>query len=581
MMNQTLHIGFQLQEGKYRITDMLGQGGFGITYLAEQVALGRKVAVKEFFMKDACSRDEFTSRVEVPVSGQVELVSQFRAKFIREARLIAEFEHAHIVKIYDVFEENGTAYYVMEHIDGGSLSSLVREKGPLPEQQALKYIREIGSALSYIHEKNILHLDVKPANILLRNNGQAVLIDFGISKHYDSGGHQTSSAPVGVSPGYAPIEQYRSGDVATFSPATDIYSLGATLYYLVCGTVPPPATEIVDADSLDRPSGMSDKVWSVIHQAMHPVVKSRPQSVADFLSLLDGVSKTADTGGQVPKPVGKRRGRTWLWILLGVLAAAMLVLILLLSGKLRKETVMPEPEEQTEVVVEEEVPTPAPSPTPSPSPSPSPAPATAPTRPPASSQPAEPVAETENTRGTIAGHEWVDLGLSVKWATCNLGANTPTQYGSFFAWGETRPKDYYSASNGNYKHQDGKYDKVNSKLEMEDDAARVIWGGSWRMPTEDECIELLTKCRCSWKTVDGVNGMLMVSKINGNSIFLPASGTIMEHSLNFRGSSGLYWSSSLDDQFPGRPGYLHFSQSGRQFDQSSPNTGHSIRPVTK
>ena len=143
---------------------MLGQGGFGITYEAEQVSLGRKVAIKEFFMRGTCERNDETASVTVPTKENRPLVDRFRDKFIREAKTIATMEHPHIVKIHDVFEENSTAYYVMESIPGGSLNTLVKTEVPLPEGVAIEYIKQIGEALSYIHEKNVLHLDVKPAD---------------------------------------------------------------------------------------------------------------------------------------------------------------------------------------------------------------------------------------------------------------------------------------------------------------------------------------------------------------------------------------------------------------------------------
>ena len=279
--------GSTLQEGKYRIVSVLGQGGFGITYLAQQVMLGREVAVKEFFMKDCCEREGNTSRVTVPTQSNRELVEKFKGKFVREARMIASLGHSSIVHVIDVFEENGTAYYVMESLPGGSLAGLVKASGPLPEPRAVKYVRQVASALEYIHKRNLVHLDVKPSNILLNEEGDAVLIDFGISKHYDSSGEQTSSTPVGISKGYAPLEQGRDGDVSQFTPATDIYALGATLYCLVTGSTPPEAS-VVNEDGLNRPGGISDTVWNAIQKAMQPRRKDRPQTVSAFLSLLDG-----------------------------------------------------------------------------------------------------------------------------------------------------------------------------------------------------------------------------------------------------------------------------------------------------
>lgn len=274
-----------LQGGKYKIIKVLGQGGFGITYLAEQPLLHRKVAIKEFFMKEHCNRDENTSNVSIGSEGSTELVGRFKEKFLKEAGLIASLSHHNIVQIYDIFEENGTAYYVMENINGGSLDEKVKQ-GALPESEALCYTRQIADALSFIHSHNTLHLDIKPANILIRSNGEAVLIDFGISKHYDEQGGQTSTTPTGISKGYAPMEQYNQG-LAKFTPATDIYSLGATLYKMVTGKTPPEASLLLnDDEELEKPDGVSFSTWTAIEKAMEPKVKKRPQSIADFISIL-------------------------------------------------------------------------------------------------------------------------------------------------------------------------------------------------------------------------------------------------------------------------------------------------------
>ena len=301
-----LQTGTSLQNGKYVIIRVLGQGGFGITYEAEQVLLHKKVAVKEFFMKDCCERDSVTSQVSVGTGTQRDLVTKFRGKFIREAQILAEFKHPHIVRVLDVFEENNTAYYVMENLSGGSLSERIKEKGRFSESQAEKYICQIADALDYIHARNTTHLDVKPSNILLDEDGNAVLIDFGISKHYDSSGEQTSSTPVGISKGYAPLEQSREGDVSLFKPSTDIYALGATLYYLVSGMVPPEAS-ILYEEGLQRPEGITDRIWHTIEGAMQPKRKDRPQNVAEFLALLRGqAEKTAQVDSEETRIIGKK-----------------------------------------------------------------------------------------------------------------------------------------------------------------------------------------------------------------------------------------------------------------------------------
>lgn len=279
-----LQVGALLQEGKYRIEGLLGQGGFGITYLAVQTGLNRKVAIKEFFMKEHCNRESDTSHVTVPSVGSKELVLKFRQKFVKEAQTIAELDNPNVVSIFDIFEENETAYYVMKYVEGGSLSDIVSEDNPLPEDLAVKYVRQIGNALDYLHKRRLLHLDVKPSNAMLQD-GVVVLIDFGISKHYDAKGGQTSATPAGISKGYAPIEQYNQG-IQSFSPATDVYSLAATLYNLVTGKLPPDAADVYEDGLPEFPIGLSAKVCNAITIGMCPRRKDRPQSVEEFLALL-------------------------------------------------------------------------------------------------------------------------------------------------------------------------------------------------------------------------------------------------------------------------------------------------------
>ena len=151
-------------------------------------------------MREYCERDHDTATISLGSSGSREMVERFRQKFIKEARTIAALNHKHIVRIIDIFEENNTAYYVMEYVGGGSLSDKVKA-GALPEADALRYIRQVATALEFVHGKHMMHLDVKPANILLNENDEAILIDFGLAKQYDSAGSQTSTTPVGISHG--------------------------------------------------------------------------------------------------------------------------------------------------------------------------------------------------------------------------------------------------------------------------------------------------------------------------------------------------------------------------------------------
>ena len=288
-----LQPGTPLQGDRYRIISSLGRGGFGVTYLAEQVNLRRRVCIKEFFPKDYYKRDGDTGSLTLSSDGFAEMMDKFKTKFIKEAQTIATLNHANIIPIYDVFEENGTAYYVMDYIEGESLSDIVKRGGALAEADALRYICEAASALEHIHDRNINHLDVKPGNIMVRReDNRAILIDFGLSKHYDAeSGDATSTTPVGVSHGFAPMEQYKQGGVSKFSPETDIYSLGATLYYLVTGNVPPQAADIADDGLPTLPAHLSSSVRTAIEHSMEVQRKRRPHSINEFVTYLNGGTK--------------------------------------------------------------------------------------------------------------------------------------------------------------------------------------------------------------------------------------------------------------------------------------------------
>ncbi len=284
LLNGTL-----LQGGKYRIEGVLGQGGFGITYRAVQVMLERTVAVKEFFMKDLNGRAAGSGAVTVGSESSHELVGRFRRKFVKEAQMIARLNHPGIVKIIDVFEERGTAYYVMEYLDGESLAQLVARRGAIPEAEAVGYVTAVGDALQFIHSKHINHLDIKPSNIVRCTDGRVVLIDFGVSKQYDvTTDKGTTTTPVGISHGYSPAEQYRQGGVQQFSPQSDVYALAATLYKLLTSETPPESL-VVGEDGLPlaplQRNGVSEHVVQAIRAAMQ-TRKQRTQSVAEFIGTI-------------------------------------------------------------------------------------------------------------------------------------------------------------------------------------------------------------------------------------------------------------------------------------------------------
>lgn len=283
--------GQTLQNGKYTIIRMLAHGGFGVTYLAHHEMLDIDVCIKEFFPSMWCNRDAFSYEISVATAGNTDTVARFMDKFLKEARSIARLHHEGIIKIQDVFRENGTAYYVMDYIDGCSLQALVKKQGPLPLDIALNYIRQAAEALGYLHANHMNHLDVKPANMMVDAKGRLTLIDFGVAKHYGEDGHQTTTTPLCISRGYSPIEQYKDGGVSQFSPVADIYPLGATLYYLLTGETPPEATELTFGE-ITIPSSIPSHVASAIRHAMRPNPADRTPSIPAFLSTLTDPSAT-------------------------------------------------------------------------------------------------------------------------------------------------------------------------------------------------------------------------------------------------------------------------------------------------
>lgn len=309
--------GHLLQNGKYKLTHVVGQGGFGITYKGVwytevkgplgTVQTEVPVCIKEYFFKDYCYRDADSLAVCVHSATGKQLFDKFKEKLIKEARILSEVHHPYIVNVLEVFEEHNTAYIAMEYIDGYSLKSLLGKEGMLPEQQAICYIRQIGEALQFVHEKSILHLDVKPSNILIDKQGNARLIDFGVSKRYDIEQEETSTTLLTLSKGFAAIEQYDNEGIQQFSPCPDIYSLGATLYNLLTGKI--PTESILRATRpLKRPRelnpAISEQTEAVILRAMQIIPADRYASIEELLAQLpkSTFAPTSQAGASAPAP---------------------------------------------------------------------------------------------------------------------------------------------------------------------------------------------------------------------------------------------------------------------------------------
>ena len=496
----------------YCIEQVLGQGSFGITYLASvkmQGALGSidakvKVAVKEFFMKEINGREGTT----VTSGSKGGLFADYRKKFIREATNLSKLQHPNIIKVLECFEANNTVYYTMEYLDGGSLDELISKKHGLSEAETVKYTMQIGNALSYMHEHKVLHLDLKPGNIML-SNGNAVLIDFGLSKQYDAGGNPESSTTVGAgTPGYAPIEQSSYRDGKGFPVTMDVYALGATMYKMLTSQRPPDASEVLNDGLPDKPASVSSEVWAAVITAMEPMHKNRPQTVQEWKAIMTSTALCVDDNN-------------------------------------------PEREEDTIVAK--------------------------------ISMPSDVV--QQQAKGIHNGHEWVDLGLSVKWSTCNVGAERVEDVGAAVYWGEARTKYCFNWIRKFYRLRvlqkmqnkfphSHRHDR-NIAPNSGHDTARENWGGTWRMPTVHEFVELVKRCKWKWTSQGGRNGYFITGP-NGNSMFLPSNhcGKDCMSNLFF---FGRYWSADVEST--GYSFCLYFDGTSYSVDFKRWESGEGVRPV--
>lgn len=277
-----------LQGGKYKIERVLGQGGFGNTYIGYNTEFEETVAIKEFFMKGVTERDETTCVVSVSNADNVQQFEEQREKFKKEARRLRKLKNEHIVKVHDLFDENGTTYYVMDYIDGESLAEKIKKNGqPFTEAEVRSILSQILEALKEVHQNEIWHLDLKPGNIMVDKQGNAYLIDFGASKQIRANGSMTTSTALCYTPGYAPNEQI--GQLYDrFGPWTDIYALGATIYNLLTNKKPPMGMDIEEdeEDAFDFPNTVSNGMRKLVVWMMQPKRKARPQSVEEILLKL-------------------------------------------------------------------------------------------------------------------------------------------------------------------------------------------------------------------------------------------------------------------------------------------------------
>lgn len=313
----------------YRIERVLGQGSFGITYVANVRLKGRlgaiesaaTVAIKEFFLRDVSSRNG----LRVFSVSDSTLCSDYRRDFLREAQNLSRLDNDHIVKVLETIEENDTVYYVMEYLSGGNLDQHILSHGKLSCREALDIAIQIGEALKCMHAQHMLHLDLKPLNVMRGEDGHIVLIDFGLSKCFGADGQPESSTRIGQgTTGYAPIEQHSFKKADGFMPTLDIYALGATLFKMLTGSVPPEASVVLNeglpVDELSS-AGVPPAVIALVERAMQPLRRMRHQTVGEFVdeaqrllaSAPSSVGGPAAPSADAPTPVGEATRRSDGW----------------------------------------------------------------------------------------------------------------------------------------------------------------------------------------------------------------------------------------------------------------------------
>jgi serine/threonine protein kinase len=324
----------------YRIERELGAGGFGITYKATELLIGRPVAIKEYLPSPIAVRGRDSITVH-PIGPRDRSTFELGLKrFRKEAQALVHFRHPNIVAVHRFFEANGTAYLVMEFEEGMSLGAILKRHGPITEDEIKEVLGPLLDGVALVHKSGFLHRDIKPDNVIIRReDGSPVLIDFGAAQQ--TAVMPETSQPV-VSAGYSPFEQYVRS--ATQGPFSDIYSLGATAYACITGSRPPDATERLAGarmiPAIDAGRGRySETLLRSVDRALTPLADERPQSVEEWRAMLagkiDAISSTirtqpaAEKAKPSPPPV-PGPGIRWLRILahvLGGIAIAALAIV--------------------------------------------------------------------------------------------------------------------------------------------------------------------------------------------------------------------------------------------------------------
>lgn len=324
---EALSEGIQIRS--YKIQRILGQGGFGITYLAEHTTLKRRVALKELMPVFCATRD--VSGIVTPRTGMAEDMTYATDRFMAEARQLALFRHPNIVDVQDIFAANGTAFMVMGYEDGTNLQQHLDKNPRMKESELREMLNPLLDALEVIHGKNVIHRDLKPANIYLRSNGQPMLLDFGAARQFSSSRDSTKNLTAIITRGYGPLEQhYTGGDQG---PWTDIYAMGGVIHRIITGEEPPDAMlERTRRDVPDpyRPVSQrlkgrwSDSLLRGVDAALNLEIKDRPQTVEAWRAMMEFPpmqtalgSYVRHSSATVPPPTESQAGKSMEYRLVG------------------------------------------------------------------------------------------------------------------------------------------------------------------------------------------------------------------------------------------------------------------------
>ncbi len=500
---------------------------------------------------------------------------------------------------------------VMSYYEHGSLDKLLCSQR-LTDAEREDILKQILAGVDYLHSQGIIHRDLKPQNILvLHHGGRYVpkITDFGISKQLADGeSSAVHNSVLGGTYSYASPEQLKE---TTIRKNTDLWSFGVIAYQMFagvlpfnCGTFSPTSQEGRQEQFRQMTSGVLPEALNNIPEPWQTLIREclvvdntqRLTHVEDCVAILNNqpedvavdestivetpmevevvaepakeeVKPRIDTPKQkeqpksnIPTEPAPKNSKWWLWLLLLLIAVGGFVGYMMSGGDNPEPILTPAPTftlDKSSLTVESSGGSDSVSYT--------------------IENPAERITSTASSPININGHTAVDLGLSVKWATCNVGATRPEDYGNYYAWGETSPKTSYTEDNS--KTMDKSMGDIGGDSRY--DAATANWGSGWRLPTKSECDELIDNCTWTWTKLNGVKGYEVKSKKNGNSIFLPAAGFCNGDTPDYQGSSGYYWSSTHSGITDCDAYYLYFDSGDHYTGSYYHYRGRSVRPVAE